>query len=116
MNEHWEPVGPLELVGYEKLTDHGLALPVFGRSPDANLFFTARSSTPGEAGGRIAGFDVYDPDRRWNVYLFSKFERRALASLGLMSFYGKALPTSEPPKRFGALSRRSAPALRSTLL
>jgi hypothetical protein len=50
------------LVGYERLTDHGLALPVFGRSPGANVFYTARSSEPGGAGGHIASFDHYDPD------------------------------------------------------
>src|SRR5215469_200339 len=48
--------------GYEKLTDHGLALPIFGRSRGANVYYTARSSAPGEAGGRITGFDHYDPD------------------------------------------------------
>ena len=62
MNEHDESVGRLELVGYEKLTDHGLALPVFGRSPGANVFYTARSSEPGGAGGHITSFDQYDPE------------------------------------------------------
>jgi hypothetical protein len=62
MNGHDESVR-LELVGYEKLTDHGLALPVFGRSQGANVYYTARSSAPGEAGGRIIGFDHYEPDR-----------------------------------------------------
>lgn len=38
MSEHEEPVGRLHLVGYEKLTDHGLALPVFGQSQGANVF------------------------------------------------------------------------------
>jgi hypothetical protein len=32
LSEHEKSVGRLELVGYEKLTDDGLALPVFGRS------------------------------------------------------------------------------------
>jgi len=35
--------GGLELVGYEKVTDHGLALPVFGLSRGANVYYTARS-------------------------------------------------------------------------
>src|SRR5690348_14918915 len=55
-------MGRLHLVGYEKLTEHGLALPVFGQSQGANVFYTARSTTPGEANGQIAGFDHYDPD------------------------------------------------------
>jgi len=62
MSEVRDPIGRLHLVGYEKLTDHGLALPVFGRSPGANVFYTARSSEPGGAGGHIANFDHYDPD------------------------------------------------------
>jgi hypothetical protein len=63
MTEHEEPVGRLQLVGYEKMTDHGLALPVFGRSLGANVYYTARSSSPGEVNGQIVGFDHYDPDR-----------------------------------------------------
>jgi hypothetical protein len=63
MKEHYERVGGVELIAYEKLTDHGLALPIFGRSRGANVYYTARSSAPGEAGGRITGFDHYDPDR-----------------------------------------------------
>jgi len=55
-------MGRLHLIGYEKLTDHGLALPVFGRSPGANVFYTARSSEPGGARGHISSFDHYDPD------------------------------------------------------
>jgi hypothetical protein len=62
MSEQEELGGRLYLVGYEALTDHGLALPVFGRSQSANVFYTARSSSPGEANGQIAGFDRYDPD------------------------------------------------------
>ncbi len=62
MSEHGEPVERLHLIGYEKLTDHGLALPIFGQSRGANVFYTARSTSPGEANGQIAGFDRYDPD------------------------------------------------------
>src|SRR5215472_9648096 len=62
MNQHDETGARLELIGYEKLTDHGFALPIFGRSRGANVYYTARSSSPGEAGGRIVGFDHYDPD------------------------------------------------------
>ena len=62
MSEHGESVGRLDLIAYEKLTDHGLALPVFGQSQGANVFYTARSTLPGEANGQIAGFDHYNPD------------------------------------------------------
>jgi hypothetical protein len=61
MSEVRDPIGRLHLVGYEKLTGHGFALPVFGRSPGANLFYTARSTLPGEANGQIAEFNHYDP-------------------------------------------------------
>ena len=44
MNEHDACVDRLELVGYEKLTDQGFALPVFGRFQGANVYYTARSS------------------------------------------------------------------------
>lgn len=63
MSEHGELVGRLHLIGYETLTDHGLALPIFGQSRGANVFYTARSTPPGEANVQIAGFDHYDPDR-----------------------------------------------------
>jgi hypothetical protein len=63
MSEHGEPAGQLQLVGYEKVTDHGLALPIFGRSRGANVYYTARSSSPSDANGQIAGFDAYDPDK-----------------------------------------------------
>lgn len=62
MSEVRDPIGRLHLIGYEKLIDQGLALPVFGRSPGANVFYTARSSEPGGASGHIASFDHYDPD------------------------------------------------------
>jgi hypothetical protein len=57
-----EPTERLDLVGYEKITEHGLGLPVFGRSPRPNVFYTARCSDPVGAGGLIAGFDLYEPD------------------------------------------------------
>jgi hypothetical protein len=40
MSEVRDQIGRLHLVGYEKLTAHGLALPVFGRSLGANIFYT----------------------------------------------------------------------------
>jgi hypothetical protein len=62
MSDVLDPVGRLQLVGYEELTPHGLALPVFGRSLAANVFYTARSSEPGGAGGHIVSFDHYEPE------------------------------------------------------
>lgn len=62
MSEVEALIRDLRLVGYEKLTDHGLALPVFGQSQDANVFYTARSTLPGEPNGQIAEFNQYDPD------------------------------------------------------
>jgi len=62
MSEVQHPIGRLHLLGYEKFTAHGLALPIFGRSLRANVFYTARSSEPGGAGGHIVSFDSYDPD------------------------------------------------------
>jgi hypothetical protein len=62
MSEIRDTMGRLHLVGYEKLTDHGLALPIFGRSQGANIFYTARSTLPGEANGQIAQFNRYNPE------------------------------------------------------
>jgi hypothetical protein len=62
MSETGDQIGHLRLIGYEKLTDHGFALPVFGQSPDANVFCTARSTLPGEPDGQIAEFEPYDVD------------------------------------------------------
>jgi len=110
MNEHDESVGRLELVGYEKLTDHGLALPVFGRSPGANVFYTARSSEPGGAGGHIASFDQYDPEA------LVPLPREQIRETGVgepMYFCGTTSPMPEPLQRFGTLSQRCAKELRS---
>ena len=63
MSERPEPVERLDLVGYEKLTDHGFALPVFGQSQGANVFYAAHSSSPGQANAQIAAFDHYEPDQ-----------------------------------------------------
>jgi hypothetical protein len=67
MSEAEEPVGQLSLVAYEKIAEHGLALPVFAWSFYANVFYTARSSAPGSASGSIVGFDAYEPDKLVNL-------------------------------------------------
>lgn len=51
------------LIGYGKLTDHGFALPCFGRSKGANTVYVARASRPGDPTAPIAGFDIYDSER-----------------------------------------------------
>jgi hypothetical protein len=58
-----EHIAHLSLIGYEKLTDHGLALPIYGRSQTANVFYTARPSAPGDPQTLVAGFDVYEADK-----------------------------------------------------
>jgi hypothetical protein len=58
-----EHITHLSLIGYEKLTDHGLALPIYGRSQTANVFYTARPSAPGDPQTLVAGFDVYEADK-----------------------------------------------------
>jgi hypothetical protein len=62
MSEIRESVGRLQLVGYEKLTDHGFALPVFGQPFGANVFYTADCMSPGATNAQIAGFVRYDPE------------------------------------------------------
>ena len=54
----------LALIAYEKLIDHGFALPCFGRPEGANTVYVARASRPGDPAARIAGFDIYDADDR----------------------------------------------------
>jgi hypothetical protein len=61
MSEIEDLIDRLDLIGYEKLADHGLALPIFGRTAGANVFYTARCTVPGEPNGLIAGFDLYEP-------------------------------------------------------
>ena len=52
----------LILIGYEKLTEHGFALPCFGRTVGANTVYVARATQPGDPLAAIASFDVYEPD------------------------------------------------------
>jgi len=52
----------LTLIGYEKLAEHGFALPCFGRTVGANTAYVARATQPGDPLAAIAAFDVYEPD------------------------------------------------------
>lgn len=57
----------LTLIGYEKITDHGFALPCFGRSAGANTVYVARAMIPGDPLAPIAGFDVYEPNEMHSI-------------------------------------------------
>lgn len=52
----------LTLIGYEKLADHGFALPCFGRAVGANIVYVARPSRPGDPTAKIVGFEIHDPE------------------------------------------------------
>jgi hypothetical protein len=52
----------LTLISYEKLTDHGFALPCFGQARGANTVYIARSTRPGDPAAPIAAFDLYDSE------------------------------------------------------
>lgn len=54
----------LALIAYEKLTDHGFALPCFGRTEGANTVYLARPERPGDPAARIAGFEIYEAGER----------------------------------------------------
>jgi hypothetical protein len=47
------------LIAYERLTDHGLALPLFASSPDANALHIAVPSQPGDPSTHIQAFELY---------------------------------------------------------
>lgn len=47
------------LTAYEGLTDHGLALPLFGTSPAANALHVALPSRPGDPTTDIRAFELY---------------------------------------------------------
>lgn len=57
----------LALIAYEKLTNHGFALPCFGRPEGANTVYVARPSRPGDPAARIAGFEIYDAGDRQSL-------------------------------------------------
>ncbi|MFZ3237290.1 MAG: hypothetical protein WA417_17365 [Stellaceae bacterium] len=52
----------LALIAYEKVAEHGFALPCFGRARGANTLYVARSLRPGDPAAPIAGFELYDTD------------------------------------------------------
>lgn len=52
----------LALIGYEKLVDHGFALPCFGRAEGANTVYVARPSLPGDPTAKITGFEIHDAE------------------------------------------------------
>lgn len=47
------------LIAYERLTDHGLALPLFATSPTANALHAAIPSAPGDPAAHISAFELY---------------------------------------------------------
>lgn len=47
------------LIAYERLTDHGLALPLFATSPAANALHIAVPSRPGDPTAQIQAFELY---------------------------------------------------------
>lgn len=47
------------LIAYERLTDHGLALPLFATSPAANALYVAIPLVPGDPTGYIRTFELY---------------------------------------------------------
>ncbi|MBY5834747.1 hypothetical protein HFN47_35440 [Rhizobium leguminosarum] len=49
----------MTLLAYELLTDHGLALPLFGSSTSANALHVAVPSRPGDPSADIEEFEVY---------------------------------------------------------
>nr|MBW4092772.1 leucine-rich repeat domain-containing protein [Pseudomonadota bacterium] len=61
MSDADDDTGTLALVGYEKLADHGFALPCFAQAVGANTTYAARSAADARGNIAIAGFDLYDP-------------------------------------------------------
>jgi hypothetical protein len=55
------------LIAYERLTDHGLALPLFASSAAANALHVAVPSRPGDPQALIRAFDVYSPTESENI-------------------------------------------------
>ena len=52
----------LALIAYEKITNHGFALPCFGQAHGANTLYVARSLRPGDPTAPIAAFEFYQTD------------------------------------------------------
>ncbi len=49
----------MTLIAYERLTDHGLALPLFSSFPGANALHVAIPSSPGDPAAHIQTFEIY---------------------------------------------------------
>jgi hypothetical protein len=49
----------MTLIAYERLTDHGLALPLFATSPAANALHVAVPSRAGDPAAHLRGFELY---------------------------------------------------------
>lgn len=62
MSYAFEQTPVMSLLAYELLTDHGLALPLFGTSATANALHVAVPSKPGDPAATIAAFEVYDAE------------------------------------------------------
>jgi Leucine-rich repeat (LRR) protein len=54
--------GGFRLYGYERLTEHGFALPCYIQSGTTNAIYIALTRVPGEAKGTISGFEIYETD------------------------------------------------------
>jgi len=112
MNEHDESVGRLELVGYEKLTDNGLALPLLANLRELMSFIQrAPQSSVGLAGTSLASINTIQ--RPLYSFLVSRFGKPELESCGSMYFCGTTSLMPEPLQRFGTLSQTCANELRS---
>lgn len=61
------------LVGYEKLTDHGFALPCFARAGGFNSIYIASATSPGDPRTLISAFNPYVPE---NLILLTLDQQR----------------------------------------
>jgi hypothetical protein len=50
----------LALIAYEKVAEHGFALPCFGQARGANTLYVARSLRPGDPAAPITAFEIYE--------------------------------------------------------
>jgi hypothetical protein len=59
MTAHGDSALMMTLTAYERLTDHGLALPLFSSFPGANALHVAVPSSPGDPAAHIKSFEIY---------------------------------------------------------
>ncbi len=52
----------LRLIGYQSLTDHGLAVPIFGADRNPNTHYSAICWPPGDVYGKISRFVEFTPE------------------------------------------------------